>query len=431
MTRLGMRRALRLVPVAAACAALGAFGAGSAAAQAPTFTFAKPGPLIQDIQKFWSQNMRKYYGRRFRFVPKNRILGATGQSSLNRLPCPEGLSWRTDVKDNAIGGECSTGYIVVWDATPAGILARIARNYGQAPVGMVFAHEFGHVVQAQLDINQSTIHMEQQADCFGGAYVAWNVQHGAVKLISSPGDIDQLFRGMLLVRDDPGTSAGDSGAHGSGFDRVRAFQDGYLRGIAACRAYRHKLPPLFETAFTANDIGTGGNLPYDQLLSDVTPAVNKYFTQTEPGFTDVTLADPAAVPPADGTCSTVIPLTTVCPATRTVYFDTAAVRSQHTNVGDAATAALLALTAADSAVPADVPAASRYLWDACRAGNFFRTEAAAGQLSAGDMDEVLSFLLHPAATIQPGDYARAALALRRGVFGGRDSCPAFIANPGI
>lgn len=424
MRWLGRRRASRLVPMAAACAAIGAFGATPAAPQAPVFSPARPAPLVRDIQNFWTMSLPAAYGRRFSVLPRNRILGATGQASLNRLPCPEGLSWTDEVQDNAIGGECSTGYIVVWDASRTGLLAQIARDHGQAPVGMVLAHEFGHVVQAQLGFDRSTIVMEQQADCFGGAYVAWNEQNGAVRLTTGPADIDQLIRGMLLVRDEPGTSAGDSEAHGSGFDRVRAFQDGYTRGVAACKGYGRRLPPLFETAFTDADIGTGGNLPYAELIREVRPVVNAYFRRTEPGFTNVTIAGPNALAPADGTCSTVVPLTTVCPASRTVYFDTPLVKALHARLGDGVTAALLALGAADSSVPADVSADARYLWDVCRVGNFFRLEAAARHLSAGDMDEVLSLLLRPSATIAAGDHARAALALRRGVFGGRETCRA-------
>ena len=42
---------------------------------------------------------------------------------------------------------------------------------------------------------------------------------------------------MLLLRDAPGQSAADPSAHGSAFDRIGAFQDGFESGAEQCATY--------------------------------------------------------------------------------------------------------------------------------------------------------------------------------------------------
>ena len=42
----------------------------------------------------------------------------------------------------------------------------------------------------------------------------------------------------------------DEDAHGSGFDRVGAFQDGYDNGLAKCKNYRDDDPIVIELPFS-------------------------------------------------------------------------------------------------------------------------------------------------------------------------------------
>jgi hypothetical protein len=46
-------------------------------------------------------------------------------------------------------------------------------------------------------------------------------------------DLDTALAGILDLTDTPGTSNIDPNAHGSGFDRVGAFQDGFGNGLDA------------------------------------------------------------------------------------------------------------------------------------------------------------------------------------------------------
>ena len=53
-------------------------------------------------------------------------------------------------------------------------------------------------------------------------------------------------KAMLAFRDAPGSSASAANAHGSGFDRVSSFQNGYEGGGAACVPYFDKPPVVTE-----------------------------------------------------------------------------------------------------------------------------------------------------------------------------------------
>ena len=65
----------------------------------------------------------------------------------------------------------------------------------------------------------------------------------------------------------PGTSISNPNAHGSAFDRVGAFQDGFLNGAERCAEYEDIFLGGSSTAipleFNEDDFVTGGNAPFD------------------------------------------------------------------------------------------------------------------------------------------------------------------------
>ncbi len=63
-------------------------------------------------------------------------------------------------------------------------------------------------------------------------------------------DLDTALAGVLDLRDTPGTSNIDPNAHGSGFDRVSAFQDGFDNGPGKCKDYRDDEPMVLELPFS-------------------------------------------------------------------------------------------------------------------------------------------------------------------------------------
>jgi predicted metalloprotease len=93
------------------------------------------------------------------------------------------------------------------------------------------AHEWGHHVQYSLgllDASQTSRSIELQADCLAGvwAYSTWD------RGLLNPGDISEAIRLARLIGDAPGTSPSAPGAHGTGPQRVAAFNKGYRSGNA-------------------------------------------------------------------------------------------------------------------------------------------------------------------------------------------------------
>ena len=95
----------------------------------------------------------------------------------------------------------------------------------------VLAHEFGHAIQARSPQQERlTVLSELQADCFAGAWAAHVEEQGQLEA----GDLDEATFAVLGARDVPGTPFTDPRAHGTGFERTRAFSSGYGDGPQAC-----------------------------------------------------------------------------------------------------------------------------------------------------------------------------------------------------
>ena len=75
-----------------------------------------------------------------------------------------------------------------------------------------------------------------------------------------------MLRGYLLLRDPVGTSTAAGTAHGSYFDRVSAFQEGFDGGADSCRDDFGPSRPFTQTQFTQDDdFRNQGNAPYRQV----------------------------------------------------------------------------------------------------------------------------------------------------------------------
>ena len=72
-----------------------------------------------------------------------------------------------------------------------------------------------------------TIVREQHADCFAGAWTAWVADGQSEHTQIRAPELDEVLRGYLLLRDPVGTSINTEAAHGSYFDRISAFQEGF------------------------------------------------------------------------------------------------------------------------------------------------------------------------------------------------------------
>ena len=124
---------------------------------------------------------------------------------------------------------CSDGDFLAWDES--GLMIPYYVSSGDFAAAFVLAHEFGHAMQARLPRREELgVLNELQADCFAGAWAA----HVAEQGLLDAGDLDEATLAVFSARDVPGTEFTDPRAHGSGFERTRAFADGYEAGPGRC-----------------------------------------------------------------------------------------------------------------------------------------------------------------------------------------------------
>ncbi|CAN5188844.1 hypothetical protein BH24ACT10_BH24ACT10_11990 [soil metagenome] len=130
---------------------------------------------------------------------------------------------------------CPAGDFIAWDET--GLMIPYYVQAGDFAAAFVLAHEFGHAMQARLPQKERQgILNELQAYCFAGAWARHVQDEGLLEA----GDLDEATLAVFSARDVPGTDFTDPRAHGSGFERTRAFTDGYEGGPGPCYPARQE-----------------------------------------------------------------------------------------------------------------------------------------------------------------------------------------------
>lgn len=211
---------------------------------------------IADLQTFWAEQYPVVYGDEYEPVAGG-YFAIDGGSDPATLPCqPPELEI---VLYNAY--YCPADDAVAWDQE--GLFPDLAEEYGPFVVAVVLAHEWGHAIQERADVDEPTVVTELQADCFAGAWARHVRDDGDARFDVSIEDLDRALAGVLSLRDAPGSLADDPNAHGSGFDRVGAFQDGYEDTAARCAEYTVGDPANYQFEFSDQDLLTGGDLPFE------------------------------------------------------------------------------------------------------------------------------------------------------------------------
>lgn len=304
---------------------------------------------------------------------------------------------------NAYVTPCDEGITVVWD--DIGLEADLEQRFPGAGMAMLISHEWGHVVQLQREqFDQSDIVAEQQADCYSGAYAAWAEDRG-IEPFTSPAALDFAIISTLETRDAVGSRPDDFGAHGNGFDRVRATQEGYDRGVTFCASYDDVLPTITQRGFdTAQDRENEGNLPYDRAFDLLVPAVIDFYES---------LSDEPLQPFVDEP-------------------DERILRTLHAEIGDVAIGTEYSLrygVAVQEANGDDVAGTGPALQRACLAGAFLEEALNNGigddgtVLSPGDLDEAIITLTSSDELLSnPGLVFEMVAALRVGTLEGIDAC---------
>ncbi len=371
--------------------------------------------VLEIIQDYWDERAGDVFGVEYERLPDDRIAGLPGDPA----PTCGGIAITPeDVEQNAFAAPCPEGLTVAWD--PNLVDGTLTDLFGRAGPAVVFAHEWGHIMQFQsgiLDISGQgfgdppSVITENQADCFSGAWVAQQVDDG-VGPFSDAGSLDDAIGAMIYVRDQPGSDPLGELAHGSGFDRVRAFQDGYNRGPEFCATYIEDPPFIDQLPFTGQDAANQGNLAFDEVVPLVIQDLDDFFGANVDGFDSP--GDPFDVVPQDE------------------------LAQLHAEIGDGAVATVMAMLWAEQAQEAageDLDGEGPLLQRSCLVGAWLgdilrdqrdgTTERESGvSLSPGDLDEtIITFLQLTSEAMSEGGTGFEAIGdMRTGVFGGIEDC---------
>ena len=361
------------------------------------------GNAIADIQQFWTQQMPVVFNKHYQPVTAFYSIDPKGTVT---APCTNQPS---DIRGNAF--YCPSKDIVAWDRT--GLFPELDKTYGPFLVAMVLAHEWGHAIQHRTSApSEKTIVVETQADCYAGSWVAYALKGQAPHFQITRDDLDQALAGYLQFRDPVGTQQSDQQAHGSGFDRISAFQEGFEQGTKHCATF-NDTRTFTEIPFaTEEELANQGNMPYDEMLvdgpKDIADYWNKNFEKTYDKkwtpLAHLTAYDAGQnQPKCDGNA---VASLEYCPANDTIYYDDTALQKIYSQTGDFGPITLIGVAygqAVRKRLAKTVNGEDALLGSICLAGSYAedvfpraqpRRVDALLRLSPGDLDEALQSLLN-------------------------------------
>ena len=259
---------------------------------------------LADLERFWAEQLPAVYGQPFQ--PLQGGYFSVDPGAVDPAVYPDGVSCGADpldVEGNAFycqaAGEANSDSI----SYDRAFLADLAEQFGDFIPDLVMAHEFGHAIQGRVGFPRASIVAETQADCFAGAWTQWVAAGEAEHTTVRPPELDEVLRGYLQLRDPVGTSLQEQSAHGSYFDRVSAFQEGFSDGVVACRDNFTERRVFTQQGFRPEDLRTGGNAPGNLAYDDLDVLID----ETLPPFWETVLSrygedfDPPAVEVFEGT----------------------------------------------------------------------------------------------------------------------------------
>ena len=388
---------------------------------------------IADLEQYWGEQYPNLYDKEFEQI-SGGYYAVTEDS-----PAPPCTTEPEEVAGNAF--YCSTEDVVAWDAQQ--LLPELQDKFGPFVIAVVMAHEWGHAVQARSNFTARTVTKELQADCFAGAW-SRHAQDDKVFDVNAA-DLDSALAGVLDLRDTPGTSKIDPDAHGSGFDRVTAFQDGYDNGLDKCKDYRDDEPMVLALPFNdQQDAARGGDSPYDSIVNGVPYDIEDYFTQLYPEISNgqqwtplrsIEPFDPAHPPMCGDQSAEGYALFYCVPEDYVGWDNVDAMPEVYKQGGDYAVVTLLATQwglAALTRLGDESDVKTSTLRGDCLAGGYTasvilynRPETSTYHISPGDLDEGIKALLvfrgDGDVERQGAGWARVA-AFREGVINGAESC---------
>ena len=437
-----MRRTIAVV-LAVLSATATAGGVAGGVPQAPSYA-GTVRLTVADLQDYWSTELPEVYGIEYRRIPAAKIIPYTSRTKVPRCG-PGKVSYR-DVEANAF--YCNAGKYVAYD--DENLFPQLEEHFGDFTIALTLAHEWGHAIQDQAGLTGPTIALEQQADCFAGAWVRHVADGGTRRLSLREGNLDAGLAGFLTFRDPPGSDPTADGAHGSAFDRVGAFQEGYDNGPQRCAAFDQDPPALTDIPFAgADDAQRGGDLPYREVIPATAEDLDAYWSGLLTDYEAVqhiTPFDPdETLPVCDGqklTRAQAVNGIAYCGSTGTIAYDHRLLPDVYERSGDFGVAVVIAAEWAVAmqqleevtGLPKDLE-----LQQSCFTGSWAGDVVRGGHnrtgelltLSAGDLDEAIqSFLIfRDTDKISAGTGATAfenVDAFRSGFFQGEPACVAIV-----
>jgi|GEM_PF-5958679 len=167
----------------------------------------------QDIDDFWT---REFESREWRYQSPRRV---QSYSTRIRTACgraPDGNAFF-----------CRSSNSIYYDLD---LLNEARDQIGDFAPATIIAHEWGHAIQSQRNLfrrGNTTLELEQQADCFAGAYT----QDAGSRGFLDEGDEQEakdLFSAIT------GRSRASARTHGTSRQRMAAFNTGLEGGVDAC-----------------------------------------------------------------------------------------------------------------------------------------------------------------------------------------------------
>jgi predicted metalloprotease len=275
---------------------------------------------VNDVVDFWQQNYRSaaFPGQ---FTPVPHLASYDARDPNSPPMCGDATAGLV----NAFF--CPKGKLLAWDR---GELVPTGREYfGDISVAGLIGHEYGHAVQKMaglVDEDTPVVVREQQADCFGGAYLHYVAAGDSKRFQVSTGDgLNHVLAGLITLR-DPTMGPDDSEmleqGHGTALDRVSAFQIGFTAGPGACGKIdmddvdrrREGLPMELQDEPNRDNQRRGTDVPLDRgAFAVLTETLGVLFHPQHPptvSFDAPSCADAKPSGPAS-----------YCPSTNTIALD--------------------------------------------------------------------------------------------------------------
>lgn len=173
---------------------------------------------IDDLLKFAENDLNNWWQAQFdasnlTYYPPNRVVSYRD----HRNPRLNNNAFYT-----------SGGHYIAYDID---LMENSLSRFGDfAPVA-IMAHEWGHLVQANLGIREEySIYQELQADCLAGSYATYLQERGNLE----EGDLEEGLHQMFSIGDSARTPWFHENAHGTGEQRYAAFLLGFENDVDTC-----------------------------------------------------------------------------------------------------------------------------------------------------------------------------------------------------